>query len=76
MDIIDGIEDADIHCDEISKADALIIIHPNWWGHPPAILKGWTDRVFQPRMTYNLAGGVTGLLKAEIAIVINNSDTR
>jgi NAD(P)H dehydrogenase (quinone) len=34
-----------LHCQEISCADGIIIIHPNWWGQPPAILKGWIDRV-------------------------------
>jgi putative NADPH-quinone reductase len=64
-----------VYCDEVSKADAFIIIHPNWWGQPPAILKGWVDRVFRPEIAYTLAGGATGLLKAEIAIVLNTSDT-
>lgn len=33
------------HMDEVCEADGLVIIHPNWWGQPPAILKGWMDRV-------------------------------
>lgn len=37
------------HCDEITAADGIIIIHPNWWGQPPAILKGWADRIFRPQ---------------------------
>ena len=28
------------HCDEISTTEGIVIIHPNWWGQPPAILKG------------------------------------
>ena len=40
------------HCDEISAAEGLIIIHPNWWGQPPAILKGWVDRVIRPGTAY------------------------
>ena len=28
------------HCDEIAEADGIIIVHPNWWGQPPAVLKG------------------------------------
>ncbi|MFK5953467.1 MAG: NAD(P)H-dependent oxidoreductase [Desulfobacterium sp.] len=31
------------HCDH--QADGLVIIHPNWRDQPPAILKGWVDRV-------------------------------
>ena len=36
------------HCEEISHADGISIVHPNWWGQPPAILKGWIDRVIRP----------------------------
>jgi putative NADPH-quinone reductase len=24
------------HCRELSQADGLVIVHPNWWGQPPA----------------------------------------
>lgn len=33
---------------EIASADGLLIVHPNWWGKPPAILAGWIDRVLVP----------------------------
>ncbi len=36
------------HCDEIAAAEGIVIVHPNWWGQPPAILKGWVDRVIRP----------------------------
>lgn len=26
-------------------ADVLVIVHPVWWFAPPAILKGWVDRI-------------------------------
>lgn len=29
------------HCEDLRSADGIVIIHPNWWGQPPAILKGW-----------------------------------
>ena len=32
--------------EELASADGIVVIHPNWWGQPPAILKGWIDRVF------------------------------
>lgn len=28
------------HCSEIAEADGIVIVHPNWWGQPPAIIKG------------------------------------
>lgn len=69
------------HCDEISDADGIIIIHPNWWGQPPAILKGWVDRVIRPGVAYEFAeddsgeGVPVGLLKATTALVFNTSNT-
>lgn len=69
------------HCDEVAQADGLIIVHPNWWGQPPAILKGWVDRVIRPGVAYEFLEGDTGegvprgLLKADTAIVFNTSNT-
>jgi NAD(P)H dehydrogenase (quinone) len=69
------------HCDEISSADGIIIVHPNWWGTPPAILKGWIDRVFRPGVAYEFIEGDSGegtpvgLLKAKSALVFNTSNT-
>lgn len=69
------------HCEEISSADGIIIIHPNWWGQPPAILKGWIDRVIRPGTAYQFAedddgdGIPIGLLKAETALVFNTANT-
>jgi len=40
------------HCREIAVAEGIIIVHPNWWGMPPAILKGWIDRVLRPEVAY------------------------
>jgi NAD(P)H dehydrogenase (quinone) len=69
------------HCAEISMADGIIIIHPNWWGQPPAILKGWIDRVLRPGVAYTFAegdsgeGDLIGLLKARAVLVFNTSNT-
>lgn len=69
------------HCREISRADGIIIVHPNWWGQPPAILKGWVDRVFRPGVAYRFEEGdggegiPAGLLRASAAVVINTSNT-
>lgn len=76
---IDQIVEA--HCDELSSADGIVIVHPNWWGQPPAILKGWVDRVFRPGIAYRFDEGdggegiPIGLLNASTAIVINTSNT-
>lgn len=69
------------HCDALSSADGIIIVHPNWWGQPPAVLKGWIDRVFRPGVAYRFEEGdggegvPIGLLKASAAVVINTSNT-
>ena len=69
------------HCKEISVADGIVIIHPNWWGMPPAILKGWVDRVIRPGVAYAFLEGdkgegvPMGLLKASSAVVFNTSNT-
>ncbi len=69
------------HCREIAAAEAIIIIHPNWWGQPPAVLKGWVDRVIRPGVAYEFLEGdagegiPNGLLKAKAALVINTSNT-
>jgi NAD(P)H dehydrogenase (quinone) len=69
------------HCNEISVADGVVIIHPNWWGQPPAILKGWVDRVIRPGVAYEFLeddkgeGVPCGLLKAKSAVVFNTSNT-
>ncbi|MGO8839265.1 MAG: NAD(P)H-dependent oxidoreductase [Limisphaerales bacterium] len=69
------------HCEEIAKADGIIIVHPNWWGMPPAILKGWIDRVLRMEVAYRFEtndqgeGVPVGLLKAKTAIVFNTANT-
>lgn len=69
------------HCEEIGNAEGIIVVHPNWWGQPPAILKGWIDRVLRPGVAYTFAEGdkgdgqLIGLLKAETVLVFNTSNT-
>ena len=69
------------HCQEIINADGIVIVHPNWWGMPPAILKGWIDRVLRMGMAYRFVandkgeGVPQGLLKAKAAVVFNTANT-
>src|SRR5512138_1227356 len=69
------------YCQEIASADGILIVHPNWWGQPPAILKGWVDRVIRPGIAYEFLEGdkgegvPCGLLKAKCAIIFNTSNT-
>lgn len=69
------------HCREIAEAGGIVIVHPDWWGQPPAVLKGWIDRVLRPGVAYKFLEGDSGegipvgLLKAGAAIVFNTSNT-
>ena len=68
-------------CAELQSADGIVVVHPNWWGQPPAILKGWIDRVFRPGVAYRFTEGdggegvPIGLLKAKAAVVLNTANT-
>ena len=69
------------HCDELGSADGIVVVHPNWWGQPPAILKGWIDRVIRPGVAYRFQEGdggegvPVGLLRARAAVVLNTANT-
>lgn len=40
----------------IALADVLVFVYPLWWGGPPALLKGFLDRVFRPGVVYDWVG--------------------
>ena len=64
------------HCEELTSADGIVIVHPNWWGQPPAILKGWVDRVFRQGVVTDFTPeGVKGLLAGKKAVVFTTSNT-
>ncbi|MDC7228360.1 MAG: NAD(P)H-dependent oxidoreductase [Spirochaetales bacterium] len=68
------------YADEMMQSDLLFFVHPNWWGQPPAILKGWVDRVVRPPYAYDLPeGALSGLpvpgLDGKYAVVYNTSNT-
>jgi NAD(P)H dehydrogenase (quinone) len=69
------------YCEEAVEADGFVIVHPNWWGQPPAIMKGWIDRVLRAGIAYRFLEGdngegiPVGLLRAKTALVFNTSNT-
>jgi putative NADPH-quinone reductase len=64
------------HCREVTAADGYVIVHPNWWAMPPAILKGWLDRVLRQGVGYQFGpGGVEPLLTGKRAVVLTTSNT-
>jgi putative NADPH-quinone reductase len=68
------------HCNDLAAADGLIVFHPEWWGQPPAVLKGWIDRVFRQGVAYDLEGeefsdkGWKPLLTGKKGLVFITSD--
>jgi NAD(P)H dehydrogenase (quinone) len=49
-------EQVQLYMDEVTEADILVFIHPDWWGQMPALLKGWIDRVFRSGIAFDYAG--------------------
>ncbi len=73
-------EDIQRYSFELTEADHIIFIHPDWWGQMPAILKGWLDRVFRQGTAFEYDGPdfedkeKIALLTGKIATVIITSD--
>jgi len=69
-----------VHCKELASCDGLVVFHPEWWGQPPAMLKGWLDRVFRQGIAYDLEGeefaqkGWKPLLTGKKGLVFCTSD--
>lgn len=67
--------------ERLKNADAVVVIHPNWWGQAPAILKGWLDRVLRVGDAYRFGtndkgeGVMISMLKANKALVFTTSNT-
>ncbi|MER7515080.1 NAD(P)H oxidoreductase [Streptomyces sp. NPDC126499] len=40
------------HMDRILAADDIVVVFPVWWMAPPAVLKGWIDRVWNYGFAY------------------------
>jgi putative NADPH-quinone reductase len=66
----------DRHCREVAAADGYLVVHPNWWAMPPAILKGWLDRVWRQGVVYQFGpNGVIPQLRGKRAVVFTTSNT-
>ena len=45
------------HIDCLKWAEGLIFIFPTWMYGPPAILKGWLERVWLPKVAFEISSG-------------------
>jgi len=64
------------HLRSFKEADGVIFVHPNWWGGPPAILRGWIDRVIRNNSCYNFTkDGVVSHVGGKIVQIFSTSNT-
>lgn len=42
------------HVEKLRWAEGMILIYPTWWYGPPAMLKGWLERVFLPGVAFEV----------------------
>ncbi len=49
------------HFADLRWCDALVLVHPTWWGAQPAMLKGWIDRVWARGVAWELPDGAKRL---------------
>jgi len=47
----------DDHADLLAWCDTIVWVYPTWWSGPPAILKGWVDRVWTNGVAYDHTDG-------------------
>ena len=72
--------DVQLSIGELEKADLLAVVHPDWWGGPPAMLKGWVERTFRQGVAYDLEGvefsrkSTAPLLSGKSAVVFVTTD--
>jgi len=64
------------HLHNFKDADGVIFVHPNWWGGPPAILRGWIDRVIRTNSCYNFTkDGIVSHVGGKIVQIFSTSNT-
>lgn len=64
------------YAQEVLDADTFVIVHPVWFFHAPAAMKGWVDRVMREGVVYHVGAGdrTEGLLRAQAALVITTAN--
>jgi putative NADPH-quinone reductase len=65
-----------VHLRHFKEAEGVIFVHPNWWGGPPAILRGWIDRIIRTGSCYNFTKeGVVSHVGGKIVQIFSTSNT-
>lgn len=66
-----GIEE---HVARLKRAQALVLVFPNWWFGFPAVLKGYFDRVWVPGVAFELKRfGLRGKLDNIVKFIVVTS---
>jgi putative NADPH-quinone reductase len=64
------------HIRHFKEADGVVFVHPNWWGGPPAIVRGWIDRVIRTGSCYNFTkDGIVSHVGGKIVQIFSTSNT-
>lgn len=67
-------EDIKQEVDRLRKTDLLVVEFPLWWSAPPAIMKGWFDKVFALGVVWDGDHRYgRGLMKGKQALVITGA---
>jgi putative NADPH-quinone reductase len=49
------------HVADLQWCEAIVFVYPSWWSAPPAIMKGWFDRVLMQGVAWTFPDGATRL---------------
>ena len=64
------------HLRHFKEAEGVVFVHPNWWGGPPAILRGWVDRVVRANSCYQFTkDGVVSHVSGKTIQIFSTSNT-
>ena len=54
------------HVDALNWAEGLVFVFPTWMYGPPALLKGWLERVWLPNVAFEISSGKQGLVRGKL----------
>jgi NAD(P)H dehydrogenase (quinone) len=54
------------HVADLKWAEGLVVIYPTWFYGPPAILKGWLERVFLPGVSFEIPASPRARAKGKL----------
>ena len=57
------------HIAKLQAAEHLVLVYPTWWNGLPAILKGWFDRVWLPKITFDPARRKGDMAKSHLRYI-------